>query len=222
MDCLNALDLARLSMAAYLAPERRDAIAAMIGVQVVHAFNGDLTGFVGRYGSTDLILYRGTDSPVDVWDCVRVDPLLWCDGGSIPHGMGAPLEEGWGGIQAHLRAGAAKLVGGHSLGGNWAHATVARWLREAEAVSFGAAHCWNGAGPMPGRHTRFVHDRDIVPGLPPVWRHALPEYHWLRPRETGVEWMLDARPGHNLSPADHSIETYIAAVATTDARLIAF
>lgn len=179
-------------------------------------------GFVASSREVVLVSFRGTESTSDWLSNLQVVPQSVAGLGRVHGGF-------WGqfaALQAELetrlaeRQGVPLVITGHSLGGAIALLAAAIWAGQRPvhalytygqpAVAQGEASAAIG-GALAGRYHRLVNDADIVPRVPPGYRHS---GHLLQFDNQGkVSSPGGARGASGASP----LESTAAAEATTAA-----
>lgn len=140
-------------------------------------------GFLASTASLVLVSFRGTESTADWLSNLRLQPQAVAGLGRVHAGF-------WGQFSAlreqleellQPRRNLPILVTGHSLGGAIAVLAAATWAAERPlrvVYTFGQpAVAQPGAATtigslLAGRHHRLVNDADIVPRVPPGYRHS--------------------------------------------------
>ncbi len=145
---------------------------------------GDTQGFVAWDASCVLLSYRGTESIGDWLLNVSIAPAER-PYGRVHGGFSAGFETVRGLVENAL--GEANLdtkrlwLTGHSLGGALATITAAEWVDQRPVTGIYTFGQPKAVGARParllrqryqGRFHRFVNDDDIVPGVPPGYRHV--------------------------------------------------
>jgi len=145
---------------------------------------GAAQGFMAASTDVLLVCFRGTESITDWLSNLKVTP-------KVVNGLGSQVHAGfWDQFEA-LRARLESLmaphrqlpllVTGHSLGGAIAALAAATWApsRPLKALyTYGQPAVARGsaldhlADALAGRYHRLVNDSDIVPRVPPGYRHA--------------------------------------------------
>jgi triacylglycerol lipase len=116
-----------------------------------------------------VLVFRGTNNLRDWYTNLRVAPQSWPAGGSVHAGFAAALQKVWPQVCDNLASlSLPTFVTGHSLGGALATLAATR-VEFAAAYTFGAPRVGDAAFWRTLRCPvhRVVHDRDIVPTLPP-------------------------------------------------------
>jgi V8-like Glu-specific endopeptidase/surfactin synthase thioesterase subunit len=183
-DWQTALSLALASELAYSPAAEVERRARAWGFQdcsFVEA--GAAQGFLASTASLVLVAFRGTESTADWLSNLKVQPR------TVP-GLGKVHAGFWGqftALQPQLekllqpRRNLPLLVSGHSLGGAIAVLAAATWATDRQvralytygqpAVALEGAATAIGTA-LAGRHHRLVNDADIVPRVPPGYRHS--------------------------------------------------
>jgi V8-like Glu-specific endopeptidase/surfactin synthase thioesterase subunit len=181
-DWQTALSLALASELAYSPAaevERRARAWGFQDCRFVEA--GAAQGFLANTASLVLVTFRGTESTADWLSNLKVQPR------TVP-GLGKVHAGFWGqftALQPQLEAllqprrSLPLLVSGHSLGGAIAVLAAATWAadRQVRALyTYGqpavALDSTAIGTALAGRHHRLVNDADIVPRVPPGYRHS--------------------------------------------------
>ncbi len=127
-----------------------------------------------------VLSFRGTDD-LSAWRAnLKANTTPWRGGGKVHSGFAKALEVVWPEITTALPDTTKPLlITGHSLGGALG-ALAASLCPEAALYSFGAPRVGDESfravmAERPGKASRFVNNRDIVPRVPPArfgYRHA--------------------------------------------------
>ena len=188
--------------------------------------------WIGQVGDSGCLatLCRVANQPAVIWQGTRVTENtdlaeIWADLDpaivNLP-GLGFVAEGLWSPMSALFEQ-IEKALGqtpwwsiGHSLGGDRAHLSAARWP-QASIISFGAPCAasndfWLNTRP---HLVRVVNENDFAPdwrpGLNPFWTQPPGPFTWLH---NGQALQVTERPGLNLSVAAHSCASgYIPALA---------
>jgi V8-like Glu-specific endopeptidase len=181
-------------------------------------------GFVASSAEVVLVSFRGTESTSDWLSNLQVRPQTVAGLGRVHAGF-------WGqftALQAQLesrlamRQGVPLVVTGHSLGGaiavlaaiTWAasHSLRALYTYGQPAVAQGEAVTAISTA-LAGRYHRLVNDADIVPRVPPGYRHTGQLLHFnnegkvtspAAPREASASRPLESAPLESASPAQEA------------------
>jgi V8-like Glu-specific endopeptidase len=181
-------------------------------------------GFVASSAEVVLVSFRGTESTADWLSNLQVRPQTVA-------GLGRAHAGFWGqftALQAQLesrlamRQGVPLVVTGHSLGGaiavlaaiTWAasHSLRALYTYGQPAVAQGEAVTAISTA-LAGRYHRLVNDADIVPRVPPGYRHTGQLLHFnnegkvtspAAPREASASRPLESAPLESASPAQEA------------------
>ena len=183
-DWQTALSLALASELAYSPAAEVERRARAWGFQdCAFVEAGAAQGFLASTASLVLVAFRGTESTADWLSNLKVQPR------TVP-GLGKVHAGFWGqftALQPQLekllqpRRNLPLLVSGHSLGGAIAVLAAATWATDRQvralctygqpAVALEGAAIAIGTA-LAGRHHRLVNDADIVPRVPPGYRHS--------------------------------------------------
>ena len=145
--------------------------------------DGAAQGFLASTASMVLVSFRGTESPADWLSNLNVQARAVAGLGRVHAGF-------WGQFSAlreqleellQPRRNLPILITGHSLGGAIAVLAAATWAAERPlrvVYTFGQPAVAQPAAAttigtlLAGRHHRLVNDADIVPRVPPGYRHS--------------------------------------------------
>lgn len=153
-----------------------------------------------RPPSIALLVFRGTDGPLDWRTNLTLWPTGWEGGGRVHAGFKSALDDVWPELEEALdRLAAPLFYAGHSLGGALAVLAAAR--RPPLAVyTFGAPRIGDEAfvESLAGEPIyRLVNRRDVVPRSPP----RLGSLRYRHAGETrSISWTVPALGGHGADP----------------------
>jgi len=181
-------------------------------------------GFVASSTEVVLVSFRGTESTADWLSNLQVRPQTVAGLGRVHAGFWGQFTELQAQLESRLamRQGVPLVVTGHSLGGaiavlaaiTWAgsHSLRALYTYGQPAVAQGEAVTAISTA-LARRYHRLVNDADIVPRVPPGYRHTGQLLHFnndgkvtspAAPREASVSRPLESAPLESASPAQEA------------------